>query len=570
MKQVSLFTLLTILSLIFGLSCGSTPDTVAVIEGERIPMELIENYYERLGTTFSTAEAEYEAKRMALDSLIDYKLLVKAAYDRGLDMDNEIEKIVTSQRSKFLFDELYRQDILPHTEVSEREVMEFLEKTRTEYRFSHILVRSREQADSLYRELQQGADFADLARVHSLDQSSAVKGGDIGFINWGRQTNTSFREAAFALEIGGISEPVQTDAGWHIIRMEESRPADLPSSGDEIEFFAREIIRQRKSQEAETVFWEKMEDKANVRINEEATALLLEKLRTFYPDTIGGAPRPDNYFPNVELLQPYEREMLLASYTGGELTIEGYLSKIGNVQEFHRPKFADPDSLAKIIFQLELNNIGEFEADQRRLYNTPEYQRRLRDFREGVMVEKLRRDHIGRDITVDEDEIVEYYNSHVGEFKTDPEFHLLEIEHDSVELLKTLIREANLGADFAELAAQYTIRPGFKEKGGDLGMVPTFKYPYLYAAARNMEIGDISPVVTNARGNNSIVKLIDVKQAQVRPLEDCADEVRQRILRLRRDNALGDWLQQTRAEADIQIFEEVIRNSIDESEYESG
>lgn len=568
-RTIELLLILLITSLaVWG--CGQEPDTAAVVDGERLPMSLLNDYFAGLGATFPSAEAEFEAKRMALDSLIDYKLLVEGAYDAGLDLDKEIDKIITSQRSRFLFDELYRQDILPYTEVSEREIEQFLERTRTEYRFSHILVASEREADSVYQQLQQGADFGILARAVSLDQSSAVKGGDLGFINWGKQMDATFRDAAFELKVGEYSKPTRSMSGWHIIKCLAEQPSPLPLGDQELRVFARELVRQRKSEAKEMEFWDGLEKKANVKINTEATDLLIEKLRAFYPDSIGSAARPDNYFPNVDLLQPFERQMVLATFTGGEVTIEDYLQKISNVQEIYRPDFNDPDSLAKIVFQIELNNIAEFEADERKLDQSPEYRKRVRDFREGLMVEKFERDNLTQGVSTDEDEIVEYYNSHIEDFMTEAEYHLLEIESDSTDFLKDLTRQANMRADFSELAAAHTTRPGYKEKGGDLGMVPSYKYPALYTAAKTLSIGDISPVVKNVRGFYSIVKLIEVKQPQVRPLEQCAQEVRQTILRLKRANAVDDWLESRRAGATIEIFEDVIRNSIDESRYEDS
>ncbi|MCK4857586.1 MAG: peptidylprolyl isomerase [candidate division Zixibacteria bacterium] len=567
-RAVELLSFLLVCGLLF-IGCGSSPDTVAVVNGEKLAVSLINNYFERLGTQFPSADAEFDAKLMAVDSLIDYHLLLAAAYERGLDLDPELVKIVISQRSRFLFDGLYRQEVMPKTEVSERELDEFLEKAANEFRLSHILVATEEEADSAYEEILSGADFGMIARALSLDQSSAVKGGDLGFVSWAAQLAPEFREVAFDLEIGAMSQPVRTGYGWHIIRHEDTRPSNLPKS-EETRFFAREILRQRKTSAAELEFWNKMEKKADVQINGEATDLILEKLTMFYPDSVGGVPRPDNYFPDIDQLQPFEQEMVLATYTGGELTLADYLRKISNIQEFYRPHFADHDSLKKIIFQLELANIMEFEAEERNLEDTDEYRQIVRTFKEGMMVEKFSRTVLTRDIDTNDDEITEYYNSHLEDFMTEPQYHLREIEQDSLELLKDLLQEIEAGADFAELAAQYTIRPGYREKKGDLGMIASYEAPSLYHAARNLDVGGVSPVVKNGRGNYSIIQLIDATQAKIRPLEECARDVKSQILNLKRNNVTADWLEKRRAESDIQIFEDVIKKSIGRSKYEES
>jgi parvulin-like peptidyl-prolyl isomerase len=406
-----------------------------------------------------------------------------------------------------------------------------------------------------------------LAREFSLDQSSAVKGGDLGFVPYAQRIDPEFTDAAYALAVGETSEPVQTSLGWHIIRNEEARDANIPE-GDAARRFARSIVEQRKRFEAEREFWDELEAKANVQINARATDMLLEKLESLFPDTIGGAPRPDNYFPNVELLSAAQREMVFASYTGGEITVEDYISKISNIQEFYRPHFADHDSLATVVFQLEIKNIAEFEANDRKLGESEVYHDRVKQHREGVMVEKFRNTIISRDVSVDEEEIEAYYNAHVEDFMTPAEYHLQEIEHDSLEFLKDLLRQINTGTDFGLLAERHTTRPGYAKRQGDLGMVQSFKFPALYNAAKSLGIGEVSPVVPNARNRFSIVKLLDVKQPEIRPLEDCVLEIKQRIRRQKRDNATSEWLDSARSRASIEVFDDVIRGSIDESAHD--
>lgn len=86
-----------------------------------------------------------------------------------------------------------------------------------EIRASHILVKTEEEAKKLYDEIQNGKDFAQAAQEVSLCPSGQ-NGGDLGFFGKGMMVKP-FEDAAFALEIGEISEPVQTQFGWHLIKL---------------------------------------------------------------------------------------------------------------------------------------------------------------------------------------------------------------------------------------------------------------------------------------------------------------------------------------------------------------
>lgn len=88
-------------------------------------------------------------------------------------------------------------------------------------RASHILVESEGKAQSLKRELDGGADFASLAKRHSRCPSKE-NGGDLGSFGKGSMVK-EFEDAAFGLEVGQVSDPVQTQFGFHLIKVTEKK-----------------------------------------------------------------------------------------------------------------------------------------------------------------------------------------------------------------------------------------------------------------------------------------------------------------------------------------------------------
>ena len=96
-----------------------------------------------------------------------------------------------------------------------------------EYNASHILVETEERAAELLAEIQGGADFADMAREHSTGPSGP-NGGDLGWFGTGMMV-PEFEAAVVALEPGAVSEPVQTQFGWHLVKLNETRQKDAPT-----------------------------------------------------------------------------------------------------------------------------------------------------------------------------------------------------------------------------------------------------------------------------------------------------------------------------------------------------
>lgn len=97
-----------------------------------------------------------------------------------------------------------------------------------EFSAAHILVDTQERAEELKAELDGGADFATLAKDNSTDVGSGSNGGDLGWFGLGMMVKP-FEDAVVAAEIGKVSGPVQTDFGWHLVLVKETRIAEKPT-----------------------------------------------------------------------------------------------------------------------------------------------------------------------------------------------------------------------------------------------------------------------------------------------------------------------------------------------------
>lgn len=110
---------------------------------------------------------------------------------------------------------------------------------QTEYRAAHILVETEEKAKELKTQIDGGADFAELAKANSTD-GAAANGGDLGWFGLGMMVKP-FEDAVVALKPAEIGGPLQTQFGWHLIKLVETRIATAPSLDDMREELATEI-----------------------------------------------------------------------------------------------------------------------------------------------------------------------------------------------------------------------------------------------------------------------------------------------------------------------------------------
>jgi len=185
-----------------------------------------------------------EQRDQLLDQLINMTLAAQAAEKDGLQKDPKTQARLELLRTQILAEAATKKYIDSHP-VSESEVKAEYDaqvgSMPKEYKARHILVDSKEQADSIIRELDAGGDFAKLAEKESKD-SSGKNGGDLGWFS--PQTMVKpFADAVVALEKGQTTkEPVQSEFGWHVIQLEDVREPEVPEFDQvkaQVEMFAQ-------------------------------------------------------------------------------------------------------------------------------------------------------------------------------------------------------------------------------------------------------------------------------------------------------------------------------------------
>lgn len=125
-------------------------------------------------------------------------------------------------------------------DVTDEQIREYFAANEAEYgteeqvRASHILVDTRELAEDLLAQLDDGADFAELATEHSIDPGSGANGGDLNWFGRGAMV-APFEQAAFALSVGEVSDIVESDYGFHIILLTDRQDASMPALSDVID-----------------------------------------------------------------------------------------------------------------------------------------------------------------------------------------------------------------------------------------------------------------------------------------------------------------------------------------------
>ena len=190
-----------------------------------------------------------QRRAAAFMAIMEIRLLADKAVAEGLDKDPDFQQRMAFLQQRALHSELIEKDI--GAKITDAEVRARYDKQMAdtppvnEVKARHILVKTKEEAEAIIKQLDGGADFQKLANEHTTDPSGKTSGGDLGYFAPGQMV-PEFETAAFALEVGKYTKvPVQSQFGWHIILVEDKR-AQQPPAFDTVKDQIRNLVFREK------------------------------------------------------------------------------------------------------------------------------------------------------------------------------------------------------------------------------------------------------------------------------------------------------------------------------------
>lgn len=187
-------------------------------------------------------------RRVLVEFLIENSLFAKAAEASKLGEGAAFDERMKYWRSRALRDAYFEKEI--NGAIGEAAARTFYDdqikgmKPKEEVQARHILVETEEQAKDLKKKVSEGGDFAALAKEHSKDPGTKDDGGMLGYFSTGQMV-PAFEQAAFALQKGQVSEPVKSQFGWHLIKLEDRRQKPPPTFEEVKDRILASMMHQR-------------------------------------------------------------------------------------------------------------------------------------------------------------------------------------------------------------------------------------------------------------------------------------------------------------------------------------
>jgi peptidyl-prolyl cis-trans isomerase C len=242
------------------LPLSASAQNLAIVNGKPVPKARAEALLAQVaksGQQQRTPELEAQVK----DEVVLREIFIQEAEKRGLPATAEYKTQMDLARQSILIRELFADYSKKNPVTDEQAQAEYdkfkAQNSGQEFRARHILVEKEEEAKALIAQIKAGAKFEELATKNSKDPGSAANGGDLDWAN-GSSYVKEFTEALAKLQKGEMTqEPVKSQFGYHIIKLEDSREAQFPAFAD-----VKPQILQRLKQQKEGAYQQELKAKA--------------------------------------------------------------------------------------------------------------------------------------------------------------------------------------------------------------------------------------------------------------------------------------------------------------------
>lgn len=223
---------------------------LATVNGKQITERDMVRLLESMGQQRAMQFYNEKGRKQLLDELINQELLYLDAVEQDMDQDEVFTQQLEATKANML-KQYALHKLLGGVTVSDEEVAAYYKENRAQFfsdesvKASHILVADEQKAAEVVAEIQGGLSFAEAAQKYSSCPSKE-QGGDLGFFTAGKMV-PEFEKAAFAMEVGQISEPVKTQFGYHIIQVTDKKEPGIQSLDQVKDRLKQELTKAKQN-----------------------------------------------------------------------------------------------------------------------------------------------------------------------------------------------------------------------------------------------------------------------------------------------------------------------------------
>ena len=427
-------------------------DVVAKVGDEEIELADLRQFREESTANYRDPEEGLQAWRFYLQTMIDMKLMLIAAQEQRLDQTVEFVRRWDRERRKKLVDEYAVRTILADVDLAVDGMRQNFatNKWNRMLRLAHIRTASATEAQKAMRDLEQGQDFAEVARGRSIAPSAAHGGVIDAWYGRGNLEEMGLPievgEQIFDLQVGDLSQPLLVGEHYEIFKVLSQGPAPT--------HYRAAFLREQYWNEFRTRWNEliaQLKDRLNAQLDGEAVRLLVDRMAE--SDGRG------------MLLDPEEQEVILCRFKGGQVTLLDF-AETYNAYWFIRSVSFDSSGIAEFVHRDLLPRVLVYQAAlQEGLDQDSTIAAWLQDKKKSLLLEALRREEVVERTEVDSAMARQYYDDHPQMFMELEEIQMAEVLVETRAEAEQLLQRVRAGERLETLAARHTLRTDAERSG---------------------------------------------------------------------------------------------------------
>ena len=525
------------------LPCAAQDELVlAQIEAQPIAVSEFRAYAANIPKAYQMGKTGIEADRILLNGLIDKKLLLAEAERAGIGDEREfkhkLEQFAEDQTVR-----LYKStEIDQQISIAEEELMQHYRDSHRDraLRYAGILVATRDEAFELLDELEDGADFRQLAREYSLYEATRAQGGDVEKYYTIDDTAPPLR-SIFSMQVGEISEPLSWGGDpqrYVIVKVLD----DAPVAVREVAQFVREEVFGQKRLQRAQALRDSLNDQYAPQIHYDKIDHVLMRLALS---------------PEERVASPEEGEEVLCRYKGGTLTIDDLVLSVPEKEEGYSRDYERDWIVDYLQDSVIPNRMFLAEARGKGLDKNQIILAAVANKRSDMLVSALRKREVEERLPpITDAEARAFYDQNPEKFQGFENIIATEILVAFKEQAHSLQEELMGGADAVQLARDYTIRKERAHHEGRLVLSPVGLYQDLYKVAKDLQVGDVGGPV-KVRGGYSVFKVVEKQPPPKKPYHVFSQRRARAYVQIARSQkAYVQYMRGLHKKYSVEIFEE--------------
>jgi parvulin-like peptidyl-prolyl isomerase len=506
------------------------------------------------------------------NTLAEDKLKLIDAYLSGFEQDSVVVEQVKDFESRQVYSYIMEHELIGKI-ITKGMLKERYHLLSNEWHVRHIFLqisadslKTIETLKSLRSRALRGEDFGSLARKYSKDSQSAGKNGDLGFIKYDpKEWGKSFSDAVAGLSVGHVSPVIQSDKGFHLIKLEQVRESSQQPFEEEKNKIRQQLIREKRSVLDSTYYSFKDDILAryNAEILEDNVDSLLSLIQRIEDENSAdkvNMRRDPGHFAGF--LREEEKHFPLARFEGGAYVFGDLLSTYEKISPMRRPSLTTVPAVLEFLDRNVPRTLIVKYGYEKGLQRRPSIRDAVHEERERLMIGRIRYIKINKNLDVPEEELLNFYQENLHHFENDIRVNVQEIVVSDSAQAYDIYKRATSGEDFDHLAEMFNEREETQQQNGVLGFITQREYGPVSQAAVKLKQGEISEPIKN-RNRYSIVKVLQRESGEPMPFDEVKFRIRRDKRVEKRNQLYSDWMNDLKESYAIAIYPNVIKNEFE-------